>query len=111
MIEVVAAVVPTKQSFWAWFYNSEIILWGYVQAAFGAISSVALVLWYVVSTTGVSPFFKDPKWITGFALVNGVITIWLRQRGTLTREGHLVDPEIAKKLDEETLSPGSVMDN
>lgn len=103
-------MLPTREKIWKWCKNSEVILWGYIQVILGAISACTLALWYVLSTTDLSPIIKDPRWLTAWAIINGLITIWLRQRGTITKDGHLVDKDTVDK-DDDTMNPGDVKGN
>jgi hypothetical protein len=64
-----------------WFLHSEIILWARLQVLVGAI-------WTVLSTADLSPVL-DPKWMTYWLIINGVISELLRRRGTETRDGVL----------------------
>lgn len=57
-----------------WFYNSETILWARIQL-FGGI------LWTVLSTTDMMPLLS-PQYLTYWLIANGIITEYLRRRGT-----------------------------
>ena len=71
---------------WDWWRNSEVILWSQLQVLLG-------IVWGVVSTTDLSPLINNPKVFTGWMIANGVITQWLRQRGTVNVNGHLVSKD------------------
>lgn len=67
------------------FHHSETILWARIQMLFG-------IVWMVLSTADLAPIINDPKILTYWAIANGVITEWLRRRGTET-QSILVNPD------------------
>jgi hypothetical protein len=95
----------TRAQFWTWFTNSETILWARAQVIFGVVSGGLLIVWSVASSTDLSSLFANPKWFSVWLVTNGVITELLRKRGTLTRDGHLRDPD-----DDKTMNPGDVQE-
>lgn len=71
------------QSVKTWFNSSETVAWARVQVAVG-------VVWTVLSASDLSPLL-DPKWLTYWLIVNGIVTEYLRRRGTESVNGTLRD--------------------
>ena len=71
------------QSWWNdvlnWFQHSEVLVWARLQVLVGTV-------WTVLSTTDMSPLL-NPKYLTWWLIINGVITEYLRRRGTEVRNG------------------------
>ena len=75
----------TFQSIKDWFRNSETILWARVQVLVG-------VIWAVLSTADLSPVLSG-KYMTYWLIFNGVVSEYLRRRGTETVDNRLVEPK------------------
>lgn len=62
-----------------WFVYSETILWARLQVFVG-------VVWSVLAASDLSPLL-NPKWMTWWLIFSGVVTEYLRRRGTEIRNG------------------------
>lgn len=65
----------TKENFWKFywsFHNSEVIMWARIQLFVG-------VVWTVLSTTDLAPLISNPKYLTYWLILNGVVTEMLRR--------------------------------
>lgn len=63
-----------KLWFWNWVANSGTILWARLNILIGAV-------WSVVSITDLSPIIANPKYLTYWMIINGVITELVRRSG------------------------------
>ena len=66
----------------AWFLHSEVLLWARLQVLVGAV-------WTVLATADLTAVL-NPKALTYWMIINGVITELLRRRGTETKDNTLV---------------------
>lgn len=57
-----------------WFWRSETIAWARLQMFIG-------IVWTVLSVSDLSPLL-NPKWLTYWLIFSGVVTEYLRRRGT-----------------------------
>lgn len=87
-----------------WFWRSETIAWARLQVLVGAV-------WTVLSATDLSPLL-DPRWLTYWLIVNGIVTELLRRRnsipetvmvGEVTKDGSV---EMVPKSSLTTTPPG-----
>jgi hypothetical protein len=83
-----------------WFARSETILWARIQLAAG-------IIWTVLSTSDLAPLL-DPKWLTYWLIFSGIVTEFLRRRGTETVVKMLPDGEPAKVLEPVAPAPPTV---
>jgi len=68
------------------FDHSESIFWGRLQVAIGAIFAV-------LSVADLTPFNLPPKYIAAWAIVNGIITEYLRRLNTRVEKTIVMDPQ------------------
>lgn len=78
-----------------WFRHSETIMWARIQVAAG-------IIWTVLSASDLSPLL-NPKYLTYWLIVNGVISEWLRRRGTEVVTMNVVVPGDVKATPVTTL--------
>ena len=65
-----------------WFNRSEVIFWARFQVIIGAV-------WVGLSAVDLSPVLSS-KYLTYWLILNGVITEYLRRRGTEYKDGNLL---------------------
>ncbi len=68
------------------FRNSETILWARLQVLIG-------ITWAVLSAADLSPLLSG-KYMTYWLILNGIVSEYLRRRGTETIDNRLVDPKV-----------------
>lgn len=73
----------TFQSIKDWFRNSETILFARMQVMVG-------VVWTVLSVSDLSPLLSG-KYLTYWLIFSGIVSEYLRRRGTDTVNSRLVD--------------------
>lgn len=62
--------------FWSWMRSSGTIAFARLQVLIGIVLTV-------LSTTDVTPIFKDhPQWLVWWTIASGVIAEYVRRRGT-----------------------------
>ena len=87
--------------FWNWFDNSSTILWSRFQVLFGCI-------WTVLSITDMAPWMP-PKYIPIWAIINGIVTEYLRRIQTQTITSTVMDRVTGAQSDIKYLKTDSIV--